>query len=250
MRAELWGPDHQELGEIAVAGAGEDAAVALTRGRHPKTYGYTDPNEDCVAAVAGRRATLLVCADGHGGATAPVRAVEVVLATLGDDPPAALDAAAWGDLFVAAQRAVTEACTARPDHRASATVLLVALVAGGQVSWASMGDAALVVGPAGTARARQLNRETMRFVGDPMSERSVRAGTFSGTAPVAPGEWVVLVTDGLSEFVTPLRPADVVPRVLARAGDDVSPAGAARAIVEVAGEAGAGDNVGVALSRA
>lgn len=250
MRAALWGPDHVELGSVAVAEAGPRAAVALTRGRHLKSYSYLDPNEDVVAAVAGDRATLLVCADGHNGATAPVRAVEAVLAELGGDPPPELEGGRhpWPALFGRVNDAV-RAAVADSEQPQSRTVLLVALVSPGRVSWGALGDAALVVCRPGERRSRQLNREAMRFVGYPMGQRVLRQLVSHGSDELGAGEWVVLVTDGLSEFIAPMRPAGMLPWVLARAAGDggLTPAAAARAIVHAAGEAGAGDNVGVAV---
>jgi serine/threonine protein phosphatase PrpC len=67
-----------------------------------------------------------------------------------------------------------------------------------------------------------------------------------GSTELAPDEWVVVITDGLSEFVAPLRPADVVPRVLATLAPSTAEA-AARALVDTACSAGAGDNVAVAV---
>jgi serine/threonine protein phosphatase PrpC len=117
------------------------------------------------------------------------------------------------------------------------------------VSWASLGDGALVIGRPGAERGRQLNKEAMRFVGYPMDRRALAGTLQRGRAPLAPDEWVVLVTDGLSEFVAPMRPADVVPRVLAMATRR-GPGGAeaaAVALVETACSAGAGDNVAAAV---
>lgn len=248
MQAVLWGRDHVELGEVAVSEAGPAAAIALTRGRHAKRYAYTDPNEDVVAAVTGERATLLVCADGHNGVGAAEHAVAAVLAELGEDPPAEMAGSDWPALFGRVNDTVSKAVrqSEAPQSRA---VLVVALVSGTSVSFGALGDAALVVCRPGDQRGRQLNREAMRFVGHPMGRRALRELVSCGVEPLASGEWVVLVTDGLSEFTSPLHPADVVPRVLARAASagDLTPALAARAVVDAAGEAGAGDNVGVAV---
>lgn len=175
-----------------------------------------------------------------------MHAVRFVLDGFGDDPPPDLDKRGWGEFFRAANDAVVSATSAGSPQPASRTVLLVALVGRDAVSWGSMGDAALVVARPGSERGRQLNKEMARYVGYEMSRRGLDASVHRGTAALAPGEWVVLATDGLSEFVSPLRPADVVPRVLARAGPDAEEA-AAR-IVEAACTAGAGDNVGVALA--
>ena len=245
MRAVLWGVDHVELGEIVTSSTGS-AGVALSRGAFAKTYAYVDPNEDAVAAVEGPRATLLVAADGHNGATAAMRAVQFVLDRFGADPPPGLDKRAWTDLFWDVNDAVLEVTSIGSPQPSSRTVLLVALVTPGQVSFGSMGDAALIVGRPGNERARQLNKEAARYVGYAASRRGIDSSVHRGEAALAPDEWVALATDGLSEFISPMRPADVVPRVVGRAGGD--PEEAAALLVEAACAAGAGDNVGIAVA--
>jgi serine/threonine protein phosphatase PrpC len=250
VRAELWGTDHTELDAVASSTAGERAALAITRGRYAKSYRHVDDNEDAVAAVVGSSGTtLLVCADGHNGATASHVAVREVLAEFGDEPPPALSEDQWLDLFGRVNDAVIATKGLGSVHPSSNTVLLVALVTGAEISWAAIGDGALVVARPGAARGRQLNKEAMRFVGYPMSRRQLKSTLQRGRARIDAGEWVVLVTDGLSEFVAPLRPADVVPRVLAMAardGDGGAEA-AALALIETACSAGAGDNVAAAV---
>jgi hypothetical protein len=245
MKATLWGVDHTTLGEVLTSSTGS-AAVALTRGAHAKTYHYVDDNEDAVAAVEGPRATLLVAGDGHNGATASMRAVRFVLERFGGDPPPALDKRGWGQLFSDVNEAVLAVTSIGSPQPSSRTVLLVALVDGQRVSFGSMGDAALVVARPGSARGRQLNKEAARYIGYATRRKALEGAIHRGEATLAPGEWVVLATDGLSEFIAPARPADAIPPILARAGDD--PEEAAALIVEAACAAGAGDNVGVALT--
>jgi serine/threonine protein phosphatase PrpC len=114
------------------------------------------------------------------------------------------------------------------------------------VSWASLGDAALVLARPGAQRGRQLNKEAMRFIGQPMTKRAVKKEVQRGGALIEPGEWLVAITDGLSEFVAPLRPADVVPRVLATLEAPTAEV-AARTLINTACSAGAGDNVAAAV---
>ncbi|MGI8624603.1 MAG: protein phosphatase 2C domain-containing protein [Solirubrobacteraceae bacterium] len=242
----LWGTDHEELDAVASLAVGPRTALAITRGRYLKAYRYEDPNEDMVAAVTGPRATLLVCADGHNGATAPTVATKVVLDALGADPPPGLDDSEWLELFGAVNEAVLARKQVGSPQPASSTVLLVGLAARGRLSWAAIGDGAIVVGRPGAQRARQLNKEAMRFVGHPMSRRSLKSTLQRGATDLDGDEWIVLVTDGLSEFVSPLRPEDVVPRVLAARSCATAEA-AALALVEAACSAGAGDNVAVAV---
>lgn len=246
MRATLWGTDHEELGPIESATAGEKAAVAITRGRFPKAYRYEDPNEDAVAVVAGERATLLVCADGHGGATASHLAVRFVLDALGEDPPDDYDDGDWLKLFGDVNEAVLETKGLTSPQPGSSTVLVAALATPGRLSWAAIGDGALVVCRPGAERGRQLNKEAMRFIGHPMGRRALKQTVQRGSVALDDGQWVALVTDGLSEFVAPLKPADVVPRVLALSAAGTAEA-AAVALVDTACGAGAGDNVAAAV---
>lgn len=250
MRAELWGTDHTELDRTASTAVPPRAAIAITRGRHPKAYRYLDANEDAVAAVQGPSGTtLLVCADGHNGATASHAAVGALLGAFGDDPPPGLDENGWLELFGRVNETVIAGKAPGSPQAASNTVLLAALVHGDAISWAAIGDGAIVLARPGAQRGRQLNREAMRFIGYPMSKRQLKGTVQRGRSAIAEGEWVVLVTDGLSEFVAPLRPADVVPRVLGLAARDgeQSPEAGARSVVEAACSAGAGDNVAVAV---
>lgn len=244
MRAVLWGVDHEELGEIVTSSTG-GAGVALSRGGFAKSYPYVDPNEDAVAVVEGPRATLLVAADGHNGATASMRAVRFVLDHFGGDPPPALDNRGWAEFFWAANDAILQAVAGGSQQPSSRTVLLVALATARSVSWGSMGDAALVAAHPGENRGRQLNKEAARYAGSAMSRKGLEGSVHRGETTLASDEWVVAATDGLSEFISPMRPADIVPRVLARAGGDAEEAAAL--LVEAACSAGAGDNVGVAV---
>ncbi len=239
----LWGTDHEELGEIATLELGDRVALANTRGRYAKAYRYEDPNEDMVAAVVGPRATLLVCADGHNGAYAPTTAVQEVLRAFGDDPPPDMD---WLELFGHVNDAVVAGKGIGAEQPASNTVLMVALATPGRLSWGSVGDGALVIARPGSQRARQLNKEAMRFVGHPMNKRALKNTVQHGVTDVDPDEWIVLITDGLSEFVSPMRPADVIPRVLATLKPPTAET-AARALVDTACSAGAGDNVATAV---
>lgn len=243
VRAVLWGRDHQEYRDVAIEAAGDRAAVALTRGFYPKPYRWTDRNEDVAAVVVGERATLLVVADGHNGVPAPEIAVEAVLDRFGGDPPApGVDDEELVDLVHEASTEILARTTSGPArHRQSRTTLLFAFAGGGEVQWAGLGDSALVVASAGGGR--ELSRAAHRFVGYPMPRAAVKGLLDRGQARLHPDEWVVLVTDGFTNFVHP-APHDVVARAVASASD---PTAAARRLIERAGEGGAGDNVGVAL---
>ena len=242
--AVLWGHDHVELGVTGSAAAGEGAGVAISRGGFAKLYRYVDPNEDIAVAVAGPRATLIAVADGHNGITAPRVAVEALLAAIGEDPPAQLGDKEWLALMGDVNEAIL-AATAGGDQPHSATALACALVSPGTISWAAAGDCALVASAPAAVRGRQLNKESMRFLGHPMKPRALKGVVGRGTVDRGPDEWVVALTDGFSEFVVPDRAADLVPRLVWDARGDAERA--ARLTVDHACARGAGDNVAVAV---
>ena len=250
--AVLRGRDHQELDRVAVEEVGGGAlAVALTRGRHPKATRAVDPNEDVVAAVAGRRTALLVVADGHYGEVASRVAVDVVVDALGTDPaPADLPDRDLVDLYERAGAAVRAAAAAAGrERRDSSTTLALALVApaadGVRVQWASLGDSAVFV--AGADAVVEVTTPRLLFLGEPLSRFEV-AGRLERGLEVLDGDdpWVVLATDGLTNFV-PDAAGAVAARLMA---SDGGPTAVARGLVDDAGDAGAGDNVGVAVAAA
>lgn len=241
-RTVLWGPDHVELGEVAVRDAAEGVALALTRGLQPKSYGYLDPNEDVAAVSVGDRAALLVVADGHNGAEASTVAVRTVLDRLGDDPPPAdLDDPDLVRLFHAAGQAVRSATAGLGRvRRESRTTLTLALLAGRRLQWASLGDSALFL--VGAGGGRELTSPEPRFVGPSLTTGAIDRLLGRGTVEVGHGDWVVLVTDGFTNFVRGAVPADAAAAVLR----DLHDAGeAVRGLVDLAGGGGAGDNVAV-----
>jgi serine/threonine protein phosphatase PrpC len=243
--AVLWGRDHTALQQVAIEVPHPSVAVGLTRGRFPKGYAHLDPNEDVAAAVVAATGTVLVVADGHNGVAASEAAVKVVLDRFAVGVPrAGLDSLEWAQLFLAASEAVVGA-TADLDgpHRASRTTLAVALISGRSVQWAGMGDSAVFVVDGG--RAKQLNVGRSRFVGHPVPLRDVRRDLETGLhTPRRPGWWVVLATDGLTTFV---RPA---PKVIAAAAAEAQvPDDLVRRLIATAGDAGAGDNVAVAVAK-
>lgn len=240
MQALLWGKDHVGLDELAVEAVGERAAVAITRGRHAKAYRYTDPNEDAAVAIVGERATLLAVADGHNGWPATEAAITTIVNALGGDPPPANVADDdLVDLFHDASAAIIDV-TGRPNasNPDSRTTLVLALVAGRRVQWASFGDSQVYsVSP---AAATALARPQHRFVGYPMPRHMVDVFLDRGTLRLSEGAWVVLASDGFVDFAHPF-PTDLV-------GGDLDPSAVARGLVLAACDGGAGDNVAVAVA--
>lgn len=240
MQALLWGKDYVDLGEVAVKPVGDRAAVALTRGRHKKSYQYTHPNEDAAVAVVGPRATLLAVADGHNGWPATEAAISTVVDAFGADPPPAdVPDGDLVDLFQRASEAVLDV-TGRPGAADphSRTTLVLALRAGDRLQWASFGDSAVyTVSP---AAAVPLAPPQHRFVGYPMGRAAVDYFLERGTQRLSNGAWVVVASDGFVDFARPF------PTALFTDGSD--PTDVASGLVGAACDGGAGDNVAVAVA--
>lgn len=244
--ALLLGREHVDLARIATEAVGAGAAVALSKGRFEKVYHHVDPNEDCAAAVAGPRATLLAVADGHNGDIASEVAVSTVLEFWGyDPPPANLD----DDLVLTTLTAINDAILSRtqddgslaPDSR---TTLVVAFVTPTRLQWASFGDSALYV--AERRGVRRLDTPSSFYAGHLMSAEDIDNRTSRGTLDLDGTNTVVAVTDGLMEFS---RDPEVAIATALEASDDGAPVDAARAVALEAFKAGAGDNIAVALAR-
>lgn len=239
MKAVLWGKDHVALDEVAARSPAPRTAVAMTRGRHKKAYRYTDPNEDAAVAVVGPRATMLVVADGHNGWTATQAAVDAVLAHFGDDPPPAdVSDRELVEVFHRAGGAILD-MTGRPEalNPDSRTTLVLALVAGRRLQWASFGDSAVYT--ATPAAAVRLGQGRHLFVGYPMARHHVDRALERGTQQLTEGAWVIVATDGFVDFAHPF------PTGLLQAEADAE--AVARGLVLAACDGGAGDNVAVAV---
>lgn len=241
--AVLWGRQHVGYGELAVAAPAPGVALALTRGAFPKPYQWIDPNEDAVAAVVGKRATALAVADAHNGAAASEIALGALLDRWGDDPPPELDDGALVELFHRVSLAVLAGTRELPDEarRESRTTLTVALVAGRRLCWAAMGDSPLLVVEG--AYGMELTEGEHAFLGWPMARQRMGRLLQRGRGTLGPGAWVVVASDGLSNFCQ-APPEKVAAEVLAHAPDARA---AAAGLVQRACDGGAGDNVAVAV---
>ena len=244
--AVLWGTDHVQSGATTVEAVDANVAIGIARGWQPKPYPYLDPNEDVTAAIVGDRATLLVVADGHRGHEASRAAVMSVLRRLGEDPPPAnLGDDGLVELFDDAGQAVVSATAGLRSPRGdSRTTLVVALLAPGRLQWASMGDSSLFLadGNAGL----EVTEPTRSFVGEPMTRREVALSLARGVVDVPPGAWVVLASDGYTDYLpAPASPAEAT-RVWLRGTTD--PVSAVKTLLDKARVGGAGDNVAVAVA--
>lgn len=233
----LWGDDHRELGPIVASRLDGRCAIALSRGRYPKRGRAVDPNEDAVLAVAGPGGHLLGVADGHSGfdaARAATAAVASAARPLLRRPPHE-PAGAVASLFADAERAVADAVAYRDGARAgSRTALTLAHVGPRSVRHATLGD---------TAALRVTRRRALPLGG---SGRFLEPGAGMPRvvrAPLHGGDALVICSDGLSGFLGR--------QWASRVGDvtraDGDPTDCARRLVAAAGEAGAGDNIAVAV---
>ena len=244
-RIVLLGRDHEALAVVATRAVGHDAAVGLARGWRPKPYAYVDPNEDAAGCVVGRRARLLVVADGHNGHRASHAAVAAVMDLLGDDPPPA--DLTEDEMFAAVQLIEDRIALATDDLDGprSRTTLVVALRTPTQLQWFGAGDSALLVFERGPAR--RLPTRAPWFFGDDPGHHTLRRSLARGRIDLAPWAWVVAVTDGYTDYV----PDELTPEAaVARALVDTA-GGAERAVgalLDQARRGGAGDNVGVSVS--
>ncbi|MGH3114524.1 MAG: PP2C family protein-serine/threonine phosphatase [Gaiellaceae bacterium] len=258
MQAVLWGREHAQLGEVAIQAVSDDVACGLTRGQRRKAYPYVEPNEDTVAALVGSQATLLAVADGHNGFEAAEAAMRTVLDRLGGElPPADLADGDLVDLFFEASEAIcAETAVLAPPRAGSRTTLALALISPGWISrgdarrlqWASIGDSAVFVVTA--LAGWELSDPRQEFVGRPISRAELAARLQRGSLAVPADAWVVVVSDGFTNFVGP----EVADRVLfglighaSRDGGTVASV-VVRAIIDCANANGAGDNVAVAVA--
>lgn len=240
----IWGDEHPKLGSRCIESAGPNVALGLTAGALKKGYKHTDPNEDAVAVIQGRDATALLCADGHNGIASVRAAVEVALDRLGPAPSlATLSDETLVDLWFEAGEAVQRAAadTGQPDSR---TTLVLAVVGERTLRWAAMGDSFLaLVMPDGTVQ--RLGNPRHHFVGWPMSHDEVDKRLTRGTLQVVDGSWVILASDGLTDFA-----ADLDAHLASTAADDPSAEVFVDQLIDSACAGGAGDNVAVVAMRA
>lgn len=238
----LLGRDHEERGSVVTHSVRGRATLGLARGWAPKPYPYVDPNEDAVGCAVGARACLLAVADGHNGHAASHAALAEVLRLLGGSPVRA-DLDDDEEVTVATQvdTRIAEVNAGRPLR--SRTTLVVALRTATRLQWFAAGDSSLLV--VGADRSAALPSMTHWFFGDGLQRAGQLGGLARGRIALPPDAWVVLATDGYTDYVPDglTAPAAVA---LALAGSD-DPERAVAALLDQARRGGAGDNVGVAV---
>jgi serine/threonine protein phosphatase PrpC len=239
----LWGDEHTKLGEQRVVATSDWAAAGISAGYHQKTWFYTDPNEDAVAVVAGTRATLLACADGHNGFASAREALGAILDRMYEVPaPDQLPDDDLIDLWHELGGRIRAAgqASGQPESR---TTLILAIAGEGLLRWAAMGDSLLAtVEP--TGEVALLGERRSHFVGFPMTREEVAERLQRGLEPVDDGTWVILASDGLTDFVD-----DVPDSLRAATGGAPDASAAVERLIAAAFAGGAGDNVAVAALR-
>lgn len=231
----LWGDEQQVLGEVADAQLDGSAAVALSRGRFPKSYPHLDPNEDAVLAASGQGGHLLAVADGHSGfdvARAALRSVadnaELLVGATPAKPEEGLEVTCRD-----AVRAATEVVGAAPRERTdSRTALTIALVVGDRLHVASYGDTACV-------RIRGAKAKVVGAPGEFLGPGSGRPQI--DHARLRSGDRVIVASDGLSDFLGRSWTA-IAAEIVSGAPDPLT---AVRSLVEQAMDGGAGDHIAV-----
>lgn len=175
-------------------------------------------------------------------------AVDRVLDRFGDDPPADVDRDALADVFAEVDTAIFEAAlTEPPRRRDSATTLVTALVARGHVVWGTVGDSVAIAAAPGATR--MLGTVSRRYLGQTSPGRPGAVAPFvsTGRIGVPPGTWIVLATDGYSDWAPSggdVARATGLWTAASTTADEV-----VGRLMEQARVGGAGDNVGIAVAR-
>ncbi len=241
----LLGSAHHVYGAVAAVSEGP-AAITLSRGGAPKTYGHADANEDAVCFAFGEHGALVAVADGHHGARGAERAVEWLLReraadwTEGDVPE--LRPAAWGDAAGTVLQAIHHDLLAQAHELRLApapTTLSLALVRPreGVLLHASVGDSHVFLARDAGASAHAASdlawattgQRGCAFAGDQYDGGQLRPEQWVvGCEPLADARAVLLASDGLSEVGIGVE----------------DPAAAAAAAVDYAHRGGAGQDTG------
>jgi len=209
--------------------------VALSRGRHPKGYPHVDNNEDAVLAVGGAGGALVAALDAHDGAVSASAALTGLVAPAvrlcGPDEVAETDFSA---ALRAARAAVATALEGLERPRSlSRTALSVALVRGSRLLHATYGDTSVVLVRRGRGR---LLSGTGDWLGPDTPTPRV------ASARLKDGDRLVVVSDGISDFLGSLWLADVAGAVSSQ-----TPLDACLSLLTLAGDRGAGDNLAIAV---
>jgi hypothetical protein len=226
--AVLQGRDCTEKGVIQHAEVG-GWGLALCRGLDSPAR-KQDPNEDSCGVVAGPGVAVAVVADAHYGRRSAELSVDGLLSAAMTEPPGA-DPVGW-------LRSHLVEVNRRALPGSSACALLVVIIQGEQLTWASIGDCRLYRLRDG--RTGVLNPLTGSYLGD---WEGIEYN--HGDCTLHAGDRIILASDGLPEcrYGTPT----LSPRQVGEIAREGTPAQAAIALVAAALEHGGEDNIAVVL---
>jgi serine/threonine protein phosphatase PrpC len=234
--ALLLGSDHPDLGEIAVETISDDFAIGLSRGRFPKGYPHVDPNEDAAFAAADDSAVVFAVADGHNGFDAARAAMEGIADTTPQVLAAPATLAVERLLTVAIDRVGSAVPPLASPRNKSGAALTIGFARGGEMTTATLGDSGYALA---TKRRVRLNVGRARFLTPATDPTSVPIETVS----LPSGSLIVAASDGVFDFASDALGTHLRSPVAGNAAD------IAADIIDLAGQAGAGDHLSVAVLR-
>jgi hypothetical protein len=213
----LLGENHTDYGAVAVEEISDDLAVAISRGRFPKSYPHVDPNEDAVFAST----------DGTFTARAAIEAIR-------DSAADTVTHAIEDGISLLAGAAIAAVAEFVPDlappRDTSRTALTVCVIRDDEISSITLGDTScLAVSRRGVDRIGPVTE----FLGPATSPDEV----IVTSETLGKGTSIIVASDGLVDY------AKFTEVTAAIAG---SAAEIAKSLLGAAFEGGAGDNIAVA----
>jgi serine/threonine protein phosphatase PrpC len=226
----LLGENHTDYGAVAVEEISDDLAVAISRGRFPKSYPHVDPNEDAVFASTDGTFTVMAVADGHNGFDAARAAIEAIRDSAADTVTHAIE----DGISLLAGAAIAAVAEFVPDlappRDTSRTALTVCVIRDDEISSITLGDTScLAVSRRGVDRIGPVTE----FLGPATSPDEV----IVTSETLGKGTSIIVASDGLVDY------AKFTEVTAAIAG---SAAEIAKSLLGAAFEGGAGDNIAVA----
>jgi serine/threonine protein phosphatase PrpC len=234
--ALLLGSDHPDLGEIAVETISSDFAIGLSRGRFPKGYPHVDPNEDAAFAATNDSAVVFAVADGHNGFDAARAAIEGIADTTPQVLGAPATLAVERLLTVAIGRVGTAVPPLASPRNKSGAALTIGFARGAEMTIATLGDSGYALA---TKRRVRMNVGRAPFLTPATDPSTVPIETVS----LPSGSLIVAASDGVFDFSSDALGTHLRSPVAGNAAD------IATNIIDLAGRAGAGDHLSVAVLR-
>jgi serine/threonine protein phosphatase PrpC len=194
----------QEKGERARAALPPHAAAILDAGGHNSINPKLWTCEDSLAVCQAEDGVLALVGDSHWGGAAS----ECAARRLARSWTRASAAHTQGRLVKTLLLLEAAFQLDRPAQDRSETTVLIAHLTRDEIHWVSVGDSFLwVLGPHFAGEPALLNDRSMHFMGNfPLASSS--AFSF-GSRPLAPGERVLLASDGIEPQASGLEPSQV-----------------------------------------